>query len=276
MADVHKETSPAERPLTDLQKKAAQIFATRYEHLPLQEKIDVVAQVFNARTGKIGTSPCTGKWRGTSDIFIRFDNGQSLFIGNFHTPKAKTVKVHTECVNDALKAYNPEIVRATKEAAVDALRAQEVRDNAIAEQKGLKPYTFLNVELHDGTGDAHSAYIGWYYVTLAVGDRIHAHMETRLKYGIEDGTVGEAMARDKYFAAGALRESDVDYVYFNVGFSSASRSYSLPINDDVRKRAEKTLAGRKKDRAETKDSTSALTARPTRRNHRPVVQHEER
>ena len=99
--------------LTELEKKAVEI-AKGYEKLPLQDRIDVIARTFGCTTGKIETSPCRGKWRGTSDISIRFDNGASLAIGNYRTPKAKTVKVQSECVNAVLVRYNPEIVQATK------------------------------------------------------------------------------------------------------------------------------------------------------------------
>lgn len=74
--------------LTELQKKALEI-AGRYKDLPLQAKIDVIAQAFGCKTGKIHTSPCSGKWRGTSDMTIHFDNGASLFIGNCLTPKSQ-------------------------------------------------------------------------------------------------------------------------------------------------------------------------------------------
>jgi len=162
--ETPEQAEPTAPPLTELEKKAVEI-AKGYENLPLQDRIDVIARTFGCTTGKIETSPCRGKWRGTSDISIRFDNGASLAIGNYRTPKAKTVKVQSECVNAVLVRYNPEIVQATKEAAVAALLRKEVTDNAIAAEKGLKPYTFLNVELHDGA-DNKSGYMGWYYVTL--------------------------------------------------------------------------------------------------------------
>ena len=101
-----QEAVPQAKPMTDLQKKAVEI-AGRYKDLPLQGKIDIIAQAFGCKTGEIRTSPCTGKWRGTSDMSIHFDNGASLFIGNHLTPKAKTVKVQTECVNSALVHFNP-------------------------------------------------------------------------------------------------------------------------------------------------------------------------
>ena len=252
----------ADKPLTDLQRKAVEI-AGKYENLPLQDKIGIVAQAFGGTEGKIETSPCTGKWRGTSDISIKFENGASLFIGNHRTSQAKTARVQNECVNAALVRYNPEIIAATKEAAIAALRARETKDNEIAAQKGLKPYTLLNVEFNDGTDEKSSGHMGWYYVTLAVGGEIHSHIETGLNYAISDGKVSENPTREDYFTAGALKETDVDYVFNNVGFSSTSDLYSLPISDEVRERAEKTLAERNAAQPEkTADPQSHTAEQP--------------
>ena len=244
-----QEAGPQAKPLTDLQKKAVEI-AGRYKDLPLQGKIDIIAQAFGCKTGEIRTSPCTGKWRGTSDMSIHFDNGASLFIGNHLTPKAKTVKVQTECVNSALVHFNPEIVQATKEAALPVLLQREAKDNEIAAQKGLKPYTLLNVEFNDGADEQTGGYIGWYYVTLAVDGKICTHLETGLSHDIADGKVSDTPTRADYFTAGALKETDVDYVFNNVGFSSASTLYALPLREDVRERAEQTLAQRSADQPE--------------------------
>ena len=245
----------SEKPLTDLQKKAAAI-AEKHETLSTQEKIGVIAQAFGGTAGRIETSPCTGKWRGTSDISIRFDNGASLFLGNRLTPKAKTAAVQRELVNDTLLRYNPEIVSATKEAALASLMEREAKDNAIAAQKGLKPYTLLNVEFNDGADSQSSGYMGWYYVTLAVDGNICSHIETGLNYDIADGKVSAEPTREKYFAAGALKDSEVDYVFNNVGFSSASGLYALPVSDAVLQRAEKTLAERTQAQEPDRDSFS--------------------
>ena len=242
-SDAEPQAAPAET-LTELQKKAMEI-ADRYKDLPLQAKIDAIAQAFGCKTGEIHTSPCTGKWRGTSDMTIRFDNGASLFIGNHLTPKAKTVKVQTECVNRTLVQYNPEIVKATKEAALPALLQREAKDNEIAAQKGLKPYTLLNVEFNEGADEKTGGLMGWYYVTLAVDGKICTHLETGLNHDISDGKVSDTPSRADYYPAGALKEADVDYVFNNVGFSSASTLYTVPLRDDVRERAEKTLAERR-------------------------------
>ena len=249
------QSEKADPPLTDLQKKAAAI-AEKYEALSTQEKIGVIAQAFGGTAGRIETSPCTGKWRGTSDISIRFDNGASLFLGNRLTPKAKTAAVQRELVNATLLRYNPEIVSATKEAALASLMEREAKDNAIAAQKGLKPYTLLNVEFNDGADSQSSGYMGWYYVTLAVDGNICSHIETGLNYDIADGKVSAEPTREKYFAAGALKDREVDYVFNNVGFSSASGLYALPVSDAVLQRAEKTLAERTKAQEPDRDSFS--------------------
>lgn len=253
--------------LTQLQKKAVEI-AKRYETLPVSEKIGMIAQTFGCTSGKIETSPCRGKWRGTSDVSIRFDSGASLFIGNVPTMQARTAKVRNRLVNSAFLRYNPEIVAAAKETALAALRAREVHDNAIAAQKGLKPYTLLNVEIHDGADDGYGGYMGWYYVTLAVDGTIHAHLETGLNFDIAQGQVSETPSRDRYFTAGALKETEIDYVFDNVGFSSASTLYSLPIRSDVLERAEKSLAERKKVRAAVPARSNAPHRKPACRKPR--------
>jgi antirestriction protein ArdC len=255
LAAQEAQSEKAAPPLTDLQKKAAAI-AEKYEALSTQEKIGVIAQAFGGTAGRIETSPCTGKWRGTSDISIRFDNGASLFLGNRLTPKAKTAAVQRELVNAALLRYNPEIVSATKEAALASLMEREAKDNAIAAQKGLKPYTLLNVEFNDGADSQSSGYMGWYYVTLAIDGKICSHIETGMNYDIADGKVGAEPTREKYFAAGALKDSEVDYVFNNVGFSSTSGLYALPVSDAVLQRAEKTLAERTKAQEPDRDSFS--------------------
>ena len=138
--------------------------------------------------------------------------------------------------------YNPEIIRVAKETAYTALKERELQDNAIAAEKGLKPYTLLNVEFNDGADQQSNGYIGWYYATLAVDGKICTHLETGLNHDIASGSVSPTPTRENYYAAGALKESDVDYVFNNVGFSSVSGLYSLHLSDAARERAELELA----------------------------------
>ena len=73
-----------------------------------------------------------------------------------------TVRAQNECVNAALVEHNTEIIAATKEADIDALRARETKDIEIAAQKGWKPYILLGVEFNDVTEEKSSGHMGWY------------------------------------------------------------------------------------------------------------------
>ena len=223
--------------ITELMKKQIEI-AKVFESLPLQDKIDIIAKTFNCTTGKIVTSPCSGKWRGTSDIFIVFDSGLKLPIGNALTPKSKTKKVQTDYVNSELVVFNPEIIEATRKVAFEALKKRETKDNAIAVEKGLKPYTLLSIEFNDGENGICS-YLGWYYVTLAVDGKICTHMDTGLNYNITDGRFNDDVYNKPYHMAGALKEAD--YVFSNVGFSTTSSVYTFPLGKGAQGRAEKAL-----------------------------------
>ena len=231
--------------LTEFQKKAVE-YAKPYQSMRMPEKIEVIAKTFGCKTGEIKTSPCGGDWRGTSDISLCFENGASIFLGNHLTPKAKTKKVQNEDLDSALVQYNPEIVKACKEAALPALIKRQEIDNAIAAQKGLRPYMILNVEFNDGADGM--GYEGWYYVTFALDGEIFTHLETGLHYAIRNGNMENKYIRDDYFAAGALKDADVDYVFHNVGFSSRSGLYSLPLSKAAYLRAKNTMDAKTKEK----------------------------
>lgn len=224
---------------TEFQKKGFAI-AERHANLPLQNRLDIIAQTFGYKTAHVTTRPCTGKWRGTSDISIVFDNDLSLFIGNRRTPEAKKASTISEYVNNTLAMYNPETVTEAKKRAESALLKREAEDNAVAAELGLKPYKILNVEINDGSC-RNDGYIGFYFVTLAVGDKIFGHLTSNLNYDITRGTVGDETKRRDYFVAGGLREGDEDYVFNNVGHSTVSGSYKMELSADVLQRAQKTL-----------------------------------
>ena len=239
-AVVSAEQKGASMEYSELQQKGFDI-AKSYEHLPLQNKLNLIAAAFNCQTAKVETNLCRGKYRGYSDIYIKLDNGASLAIGMHRTPQAKTAKVQNECVNNTLARYNTEIVHEAKTLATAALTKREAADNAAAAQKGLKPYTFLNVELNDGADSESGGYLGWYYVTLAVDGKIFAFVETGLNYDTARGVLSEHSNRPHYFTAGGLRESDVDFVFNNVGHSSHNGSHQVHLGDAARERAERSL-----------------------------------
>jgi hypothetical protein len=228
---------------SELQKKGFEI-AKRHETLPLADRLGIIARTFGCETARISTRPCTGKWRGTSDVSIIFDNGNALFIGNRLTPKAKQKGVVNELVNATLAQYNPEIVREAKERGSAALHIREAEDNAVAARMGLKPYTFLNVELNDGMDARSGGYLGWYCVTLAVEDNIFGFIETGLNYDIARGVLSERVSRPEYFVAGGMRDNEADFVFNNVGHSSFNGTHQISLPAGARERAEKALSDR--------------------------------
>jgi hypothetical protein len=225
---------------TEFQKKGFEIAKT-YANLPLQDRLDIIAQTFGCKTARVETHPCTGKWRGTSDMSVVLDNGSSLFIGNRRTPEAKKAATISEYVNNTLGVYNPETVAEAKQKAIIQLMEREATDNAVATERGLKPYKILNVELNDGSYHESGGYLGWYYVTVEVEDKIFGLLETGLCHDIARN---EFENRTNYYVAGALKDDEVDFVFNNVGHSSASSLYKMDLSADVLQRARETLERR--------------------------------
>lgn len=216
--------------MTAMQQRAAEIFE-KYKDLSLQEKVAVIAQTFEKKSGTIQSSPCFGKCRGTSDVVIRFDDGSSLLVGNTLTPKAKTVSWRTKWIDDLLTQYNPEIIAEKKTYALPILLEREKLDAAIAKKKGLSPYKVLTVEMQ-----TENMYTGWYYVALEINGKIHQHMETNLNYDISKGNLQAAPSRP-YFPSGGTNPSNVDYIFNNVGFSTKDSPYTTIMSADALDRA---------------------------------------
>jgi hypothetical protein len=226
----------------DLPRKGFEI-ADHYAGLPLQERMNIIARAFDCKTASVQTELGTGKWRGTSSICLTLDNGSSLCIGMYRTPVAKKPAAISAAVNNTLAWYNPEILKEIKARATAALRLKESIDNAIAEQKGLKPYKFLCVEICDGTNPQLDGHLGWYYVTIAVGGKIIGVIETGMNYDITNGKVSAQSNRPRYFVAGGLEDEDVDFVFNGVGHASAKGKCKIGLTKAARERAEIALSG---------------------------------
>jgi len=178
-----------------------------------QEKMNVIASVFGAKSGVKSFSRCTGKWRGTVDYSIAFDNGEELFVGN-----SGSGRKFIAMVDEYYEMYNPITVAVKKNFALSKLRERAVQDNEIAEKMGFSPYEIVSVELC-AKGDR----LGWYYIVLKVGGINIPHVETTLYYNIKNMDFSETVKT--YYTAGGLKDDEVDYVFNGVGFSSKSPLY---------------------------------------------------
>gem|GEM_PF-6668896 len=99
------------------------------------------------------------------------------------------------------------------------------------------------MELTDGSNDRTGSHLGWYYVTIAVEGKIFGLVETGLN---SDIARGEFENRKNFFVAGGLKDNEADFVFNNVGHSSASTLYKMDLSADVLERAQETLARRER------------------------------
>lgn len=180
-----------------------------------QNNMDKLAQLFGAKTGIKTSSPCCGKWARTTDYFIKIDNGTEMFISN-------GMKSFDEILEKYISQYENFILN--KEKIVSAFKEMSIRDNEIAKEKGLKSYTVLDIDFYKGN----SGHLGWFYIVLEVGEKIFKMIETNANWAIANNKLENYLkGRENYFVAGAIKESDSDYVFGNVGFSSEGTLYKL-------------------------------------------------
>lgn len=188
----------------------------------LNEKLELLAQTFGYPSATIEVKPCRGKWRGNSDVLVRFDKNNSLFIGNGVTQKVKTKTVQSEWLDDALHFYNPMNVKNTIREALTSLKVMEEYDSEKALKIGLKPYKLVDVKLQ-----TEGVYLGWYYAVLEIDGKIRNHIETDLNYFIKTRNSRFLINEGKYRPAGGLENTEIDYIYDGVGFSTKSNLYSI-------------------------------------------------
>jgi hypothetical protein len=183
-----------------------------------QEKIDAIASAFGACGGVKTWKRCTGKYAGTVDYSIIFDNGENLYVCN-----SCAGPVFDKCVDELYNEYNFNTVQETKTIALNIFRKRSVTDNTIAKQMGLLPYEVRSVEMNIKQENGR---MGWYYVVLMVGENIINHVDTGTNYDIRQRELSLNI-KNPYFKAGGLKEDEIDYIFHNVGFSSKSPLYKM-------------------------------------------------
>lgn len=182
-----------------------------------KRKADRLAKCFGAKSGEITHRPCTGKWRGTTDYSITFDNGERVFISN-------GLRYFDKILNAKLAVYeafnNPE----RKAKIVEALRKMETEDAKIAKEVGLESYHLIDIKC-TMTGE----YIGWFYGVLEINGEISTINESNLNSNIynsllkNDDYYVSSYLNDVYFVAAGIEKPD--YVFHNVGFDTKSPMY---------------------------------------------------
>jgi hypothetical protein len=186
--------------------------------MSLQMKLDLIAAALGARSGAKEWKRAKGGQRGAVDYSIRFDNGETMFVGN-----SCSGRTFAWYVDNLFALYNPERVHQTKEWALVALRERASVDNAIAQEKCLLPHEVVSVELN---GTETTGKIGWYYPVLMVAGHTFSHSETGTHYDILQRKLRKEVSGLYYIACG-VRDDEADYVFDGVGFSSRSPLYKM-------------------------------------------------
>lgn len=175
-------------------------------------KIYALQDIFEARhTKQIYTGVCGGKWRGTSDQYILI-NDYMFFISNTGIHKFETRLDQFLNTYTGFKRNLPLIAEFLE----DIIK----KDNELAVKQGLQPIELISVNLAKK-----EPYLGWFYITLKQGDTIIHHLESNLKYIIEDLANNETpiVRGGDFIRAGALNKHD--YIFNNIGFDSKSELY---------------------------------------------------
>ena len=178
-------------------------------------KMNQLAELFGAKSGeKIGSS-CSGKWAGTSDYSVKFDNGYQFYISN-------GMKYFDKELENKVNIYEGFYSR--RNDIVSILREMEIEDNKIAAEKGLKPYHVVDVDFIRKSDH----FQGWFYAVIEIDGERTTIQETGLHCSIRnycrDGNKNHLLSEmsSKYFVAGGVEKPD--FVFHNVGFSIGSYS----------------------------------------------------
>ena len=161
-------------------------------------------------------SRCTGKWAGTTDYSLRWDDGTSMFISNGMTYFEERVKETVEMVRRTRSTEH-------QEAIMDVLREYEREDAEMAREAGLKSYRLLGlIEVIDDIGTI------WWGVRLDVDGKTIDFTESGLSCDIEKGA--EKLRETKEYEAGrelwtAGGVETPDYVIHGVGHSTTYGCY---------------------------------------------------
>lgn len=178
----------------------------------LKGKFNTLARLFGAQSGtKVGI-PCSGKWKGTTDYSVKFNNGVRFYISN-------GMKYFEKNLDEEIKAYSA--FESMKSEIIEALQAFEAHDNQIAVLAGLSGYHVLDID-YLKSGD----YLGWFYVIVDINGERHTVKETGLHFLIHNALKAESTV-EIYREAEELKQETVfakyienpTFVFHNYAFS---------------------------------------------------------
>lgn len=188
----------------------------------IQEKINTLAKLFDANSGELVRTPCRGKWAGTIDYSIKFDNGGIFFLANGY-------KAAIQYIDTSICLYSSFRRLETQEKIKAYLKGLQEADNLEAAAMGLKQYKVIRPSYVRQPG---ARFFGWFYVLIEVDGKTVPMLESGLSCALRLIAAGEEKIypsvlerAKKYFVAGGLQDNEIDYVYRGVGHSTISELY---------------------------------------------------
>jgi len=163
-------------------------------------------------------SRCTGKWAGTTDYSLRWDNGERMFISN-------GMYYFEERVRETVEMIKRTRSKEHRQALMQVLREYEKDDALLAKECGMKSYKVLG--LIECMGDPQFNMI-WWGVRLDVDGKTVDFVETGLSCDIKEGAAKlretkEREAGRKPWTAGAVENPD--YIIHGVMHQTDGKCY---------------------------------------------------
>lgn len=176
--------------------------------------LDLFTELVGRKSWSKIAQPCTGKWRGTTDYGILFDDGMQYFISN-----------GMQCFNEKLanEITSIHVLRNNHKKYLQILREQARLDNEIARKEGLHPVTIVDV----GQEMESENHFLWAYVILDVNGHWFKFTETGLNYAMKQDAMDKWIegCKKSLFTAGGVKLPD--YIFANVRFSSTDQLYKI-------------------------------------------------
>lgn len=180
--------------------------------------VDEFVALVGGKTWERTASPCTGKWRGTTDYGFVMDGRISFFVSNGMSYFEARIREWIKAIRD---------FQTNREHCLRLLREQVEKDNAKASAEGLHQVRLLDIGiLSPECADSYDFFTP--YAQLEVNGRKFKHHTSNLSCAIvKEGLETYLMEcnRKNTYTAGAVQTPD--YIFCGVRFCSSDSLYKI-------------------------------------------------
>lgn len=186
----------------------------------MRENREILARYETAfgKAAALVKTRCFGKWAGTTDYSIKIGDS-TLSIGNSSAGQDYLNKEIVKII-ETFESFTERKVEILQK-----IKSLQPFDDALAEKMGLQKYEILDVDFARS-----GMFIGWFYIKLKIGDAVVNHMTTGFDLKIRQYLKENkefSLEGKKYYTAGGLADSMVDFVFHGSGFSTKSKMYTV-------------------------------------------------